>query len=117
LLDCEASAPSAEKTLTGKVSAGSEELRTESVIVNLAYLCNKNMSKENIKCFVYCSLADGDVKLAEFSNPSQREFLLSEAQTVVKKVGKKATTMLETVPSSNGTWYYKTDKGTALLSW
>ena len=74
-----------------------------------------NMSKENIKCFLYYSLASSDFKLAEFANGSQREFLLSEAQSVVKKVGRRVTTMLETVPSSNGTWYYKTDKGTLRL--
>ena len=60
-------------------------------------------------------MASGEIKLAEFANPSQREFLLSEAQTVLKKIGKKPTTMLETVPSSNGTWYYKTDKDSTQL--
>lgn len=70
------------------------------------------MSKENIKCFLHYSLVDSEVKVAEFANPSQREFLMSEAQTVLKKIGRRATTMLETMSSSNGVWYYKTDKGT-----
>jgi hypothetical protein len=36
---------------------------------------------------------------------------MHEANSVIKKIGRKPTAMLESVPSTNGVWYYKTDKG------
>lgn len=45
--------------------------------------------KENIKCFVYYSIKDNQVKISEFSNPSQRDFLMYEANAIIKKVAKK----------------------------
>lgn len=34
-----------------------------------------------------------------------------EANSIIKKVGRKETKFLQSEPSSNGIWYYKVDKG------
>jgi hypothetical protein len=67
--------------------------------------------KENVKCFVYSSLKDNQIKIAEFYNPSQKDFLMYEANSLIKKAGNKETKLLQSEPSSNGLWFYKVNKG------
>lgn len=73
------------------------------------------MSKDNIKGFLYYSWQDQAMKISEFSNPSQRDFLTHEATSVVKKVGRTNTSGIQTAPSSNGIWYYQIKDGTDAL--
>lgn len=51
--------------------------------------------KENIKCYIYSSLKDNDIKIAEFCNPSQKEFLMYEASSLLKKAGKTESKLLQ----------------------